>query len=249
MVEQTLHPLLDAAVQSAQSDAERIQAVLAINVLDPSMGSGHFPVEVTEYIARYLVALGIQSEDSDEGDLTYWKRRVAQQCIYGVNLNPLAVELAKLSLWLVTVAKDRPLNFLDHHLRPGNTLIGSWLDDIAADQHPKLRQNQRRVKQAEQAATQAGQLAFTLYDDTFRQSTQSALVSIASIERNPGTTVKDVKAQEAAYAELRTRFSEKYLYLANLGAALYYDLKLGGDIWRPLAHYALDSTLDDSMAQ
>ncbi|GAC1634924.1 MAG: hypothetical protein NVS4B11_36980 [Ktedonobacteraceae bacterium] len=249
MVEQTLRPLLDNAVQATQSDADRINAVLAINVLDPSMGSGHFPVEVTEYIARYLVALGIQSEDSDEGDLTYWKRRVAQQCIYGVDLNPLAVELAKLSLWLVTVAKDRPLNFLDHHLRAGNTLIGSWLDDIAADQHPKLRQGQKRAKQAEQAATQAGQLAFTLYDDSFRQSTQSALGSIAAIERNPGNTVKDVKAQEVAYAELRTRFSEKYLYLANLGAALYYDLKLGGDIWRPLAHYALDSTLAESMQQ
>ena len=249
MVEQTLRPLLDTAVQAASSDTERIAAVLAINVLDPSMGSGHFPVEVTEYIARYLVALGVQSEDSDEGDLTYWKRRVAQQCIYGVDLNPLAVELVKLSLWLVTVAKDRPLNFLDHHLRTGNTLIGSWLDDIAADQHPKLRSNSKRAKQAEQAATQAGQLAFTLYDDSFRESTQSALGSIASIERNPGNTVNDVKAQEAAYAELRTRFSEKYLYLANLGAALYYDLKLGGDIWRPLAHYALDGSIDASIAQ
>ncbi len=249
MVEQTLKPLLDAAVQSAQNDAQRIQAVLMLNVLDPSMGSGHFPVEVTEYIARYIVALGIQSEDSDEGDLTYWKRRVAQQCIYGVDLNPLAVELAKLSLWLVTVARDRPLNFLDHHLRAGNTLIGSWLHDIDGDLHPKLRSNQKKAKQAEQAATEAGQLAFTLYDDSFRQSTQSALVSIASIERNPGITVSDVKAQEAAYAELRTRFSEKYLYLANLGAALYYDLKLGSDIWRPLADYALDSTLDESLQQ
>ena len=151
MVEQTLKPLLDAAVQSAQNDAERIQAVLMLNVLDPSMGSGHFPVEVTEYIARYIVALGIQSEDSDEGDLTYWKRRVAQQCIYGVNLNPLAFELAKLSLWLVTVARDRPLNFLDHHLRAGNTLIGSWLHDIDGDLHPKLRSNQKKAKQAEQA--------------------------------------------------------------------------------------------------
>jgi len=249
MVEQTLHPLLDKAIHAAQSDAERIEAVLAINVLDPSMGSGHFPVEVTEYIARYLVALGVQSEDTDEADLTYWKRRVAQQCVYGVDLNPLAVELARLSLWLVTVAKDRPLNFLDHHLRAGNTLIGSWLDDIAAGQHPKLRQGQKRAKQAEQAATEAGQLAFTLYDESFRHNTQSALVSIAAIEHNPGITVNDVKAQEAAYEELRTRFSEKYLYLANLGAALYYDLKLGGDIWRPIARYALDSTLDESMLQ
>jgi len=68
------------------------------------MGSGHFPVEVTEYIARFLVELGVQPEETGEADLTYWKRRVAQQCIYGVDLNPLAVELAKLSLWLITAA-------------------------------------------------------------------------------------------------------------------------------------------------
>ncbi|HEY6409586.1 MAG TPA: hypothetical protein VIY29_19170, partial [Ktedonobacteraceae bacterium] len=64
MVDEALRPVLDAAVKHTQSDAERIQAALAVNVLDPSMGSGHFPVEVTEYIARYLVELGVQPEES-----------------------------------------------------------------------------------------------------------------------------------------------------------------------------------------
>src|SRR5436853_7748959 len=67
-------------------------------------------------------------------ELAYWKRRVAQSCIYGVDLNPLAVELAKLSLWLTTVAKDRPLSFLDHHLRTGNALVGVRLDDLQLGQ-------------------------------------------------------------------------------------------------------------------
>ena len=73
------------------------------------MGSGHFPVEATEYIARFLVE-NIEQPPTDTGgeaDLAYWKRRVVQSCIYGVDLNPLAVDLAKLSLWLVTVAKKR----------------------------------------------------------------------------------------------------------------------------------------------
>ena len=50
---------------------------------------------------------------------------MAQSCIYGVDLNPLAVDLAKLSLWLITAAQDRPLSFLDHHLRAGNSLVGA----------------------------------------------------------------------------------------------------------------------------
>ncbi|HAG97972.1 MAG TPA: hypothetical protein DCL75_03685 [Ktedonobacter sp.] len=183
MADEALRPVLEAVVKDAKSDEEKIQSVLAVNVLDPAMGSGHFPVEVTEYIARYLVELGVQPEESKEvveADLTYWKRRVAQQCVYGVDLNPLAVELAKLSLWLSTAAKDRPLSFLDHHLRPGNALIGSWLNEVAAGQHPGAKQAQRRAKQAEVAAQEAGQLSM-LADNEFRQSMREALTSIASI--------------------------------------------------------------------
>ena len=249
MVDEALRSVLEAVVHDGQTDAERIQAVLALNILDPSMGSGHFLVEVTEYIARYLVELGVQPEDTEEVDLTYWKRRVAQQCIYGVDLNPLAVELAKLSLWLITTAKDRPLSFLDHHLRTGNSLIGSWLSDVAAGQHPGAKQGQKRAKQAVEAQKEAGQLAFSIFDDEFRQTTSSALDSIAAIEHNPGVTIEDVKAQEAAYEELRQRFSEKYLYLANLGAALYYDLEIYGDVWRPLLDYALGKAAIHTQSQ
>ncbi|HVB21048.1 MAG TPA: N-6 DNA methylase [Ktedonobacteraceae bacterium] len=250
MVDAAVRPVLEAAIRDTQSDVERIQRVLAINVLDPSMGSGHFLVEVTEYIARFLVELGLrpdeaegtvatQTSGSNEADVTYWKRRVAQQCVYGVDLNPLAVELAKLSLWLVTVARDRPLSFLDHHLRTGNALIGSRIEDVAARQYPQTKKQQQRSKQAEAAEKSAGQLASPLVDDEFRLHASSALDAIAAIEQNPGITITDVKAQEAAYAELKQHFSEKYLRLANLGAALYYDLKIASDFWRPLADYAL----------
>jgi type II restriction/modification system DNA methylase subunit YeeA len=107
-------PVLHAAVADAPDDAAKIDAVLHTNVADPSMGSGHFLVTATEYIARFLVDLDVTVEDTQgETDLAYWKRRVAQACIYGVDLNPLAVDLAKLSLWLATVAKDKPLSFLE----------------------------------------------------------------------------------------------------------------------------------------
>lgn len=248
MVEQALRPILEAAVQDAQTDTERIEAVLAINVLDPSMGSGHFPVEVTEYIARFLVELGVQLEGTEEADLAYWKRRVAQQCIYGVDLNPLAVELAKLSLWLITAANDRPLSFLDHHLRTGNALIGSWLSEVTAGQHPGAKQAQQRAKQAEEATKETGQLLL-LSGDEFRQNMSEALDSIIAIEHSPGVTVKDVKAQEAAYEELRQRFVGKYLYLMHLGVALYFDLKVGHELWSALANYAIGKAVENVQPQ
>src|SRR5260370_25644411 len=77
MVDEALRPVLDEAVRDAHTDAERIQAVLAINVLFPSMGSGPFPGEATEYLARYLVELGVQPEGTGEADPTYLQPRLA----------------------------------------------------------------------------------------------------------------------------------------------------------------------------
>src|SRR5579859_951026 len=95
MVAATLGPLVDRALAGQPDDAARARAALALNVLDPAMGSGHFLVEATEYLARRLVELGVPPPDSAvaaESDLPAWKRRIVQACIYGVDLNPLAVE-------------------------------------------------------------------------------------------------------------------------------------------------------------
>jgi hypothetical protein len=75
-----------------------------------------------EIIARGKVPVspGVSQEQSE---VAYWRRRVVEACIYGVDINPMAVELAKLSLWLTCIAAEEPLNFLDHHLREGNALL------------------------------------------------------------------------------------------------------------------------------
>ena len=154
MTERTLAPVVDAALAGARGgDADaQVRAVLAVDVLDPSMGSGHFLVEAIDYIAQRLVEAdvlpkplrvldgaasapesGVERSATGRGidELAYWKRRVAQSCVYGVDVNPLAVELAKLSIWLSTAAGDRPLSFLDHHLRTGNSLVGTRMADLA----------------------------------------------------------------------------------------------------------------------
>ncbi len=111
--------------------------ILSIKVLDPAMGSGHFLVEATDQLARWLVQAWATArpEEADskeiaEQDVHWARREVVRNCIYGVDLNPMAVELAKLSLWLTTVASNKPLSFLDHHLRCGNSLIGAELEKL-----------------------------------------------------------------------------------------------------------------------
>jgi len=110
--------------------------VLALKILDPAMGSGHFLVRACQYLAEEIATNPFTSDqetdqlDEENATLTFWKRRVAEHALFGVDVNPLAVELAKLALWLETVSKERPLAFLDHHLRWGNSLVGARLTDL-----------------------------------------------------------------------------------------------------------------------
>src|SRR5205085_5067822 len=89
---------------------------------------------------RIPVPEGVSQE---QAEISYWRRRVVEACIYGVDINPMAVELAKLSLWLTCIAVEEPLNFLDHHLRHGNALLSVSPEElrrapmITLDQEPQ----------------------------------------------------------------------------------------------------------------
>lgn len=116
--------------------------ILDLRILDPAMGSGHFLIRACQYLAEEIATNphtsdpAIESMQSADSTITYWKRKVAESCLYGVDINPMAVELAKLALWLETVAADAPLTFLDHHLRPGDSLIGAritWLNSLPGE--------------------------------------------------------------------------------------------------------------------
>ncbi|MDQ3636449.1 MAG: N-6 DNA methylase, partial [Actinomycetota bacterium] len=229
IVEETVGPVLRHVVEDAQSDEEKIEAVLGLNVLDPSMGSGHFLVEATEHIARFLVELDVSPEETDgEAELAYWKRRVAQSCVYGVDLNPLAVDLAKLSLWLATVARDRPLSFLDHHLRTGNSLVGARISDL----HPA--DNRKRRKKAKQE--DAAQLSM-IGDPAFQNSMSTAVGSMWLIEESPADTVEEVKEQERIYETLREDLTRRYARLADLATATHFGLELDRTHWPALGDY------------
>ena len=131
--------------------------VLALRILDPAMGSGHFLIRACQYLAEeiatnpYTSDPGADELDSDESTITYWKRQVAENCLHGVDINPMAVELAKLALWLETVAADTPLTFLDHHLQCGDSIMGTTIDrlnSLPGDKGLLERQFTREVKSA-----------------------------------------------------------------------------------------------------
>ena len=127
LVRRTLSPLV-AGKSSAQ--------ILELRVLDPAMGSGAFLVAACRFLAEHcekaLVDEGRWSAgDVNPSDRATLRRQVAERCLYGVDLNPTAVQLARLSMWLTTLAADRPLTYLDHHLAAGNSLLGASLTDLS----------------------------------------------------------------------------------------------------------------------
>jgi hypothetical protein len=127
LVRRTLHPL----VADATPDA-----ILTLKVLDPAMGSGAFLVAACRYLAsayeHACVREGVHTAgDVTDADRAGFRRLIAQRCLFGVDANPMAVQLARLSVWLTTLAAGKPLGFCDHRLRAGDSLVGASLDDLA----------------------------------------------------------------------------------------------------------------------
>jgi hypothetical protein len=140
LVRRTLAPLIEGASP---------QQILALRVLDPAMGSGAFLVAACEYLAHaYEAALvaqgGCHASDFGPREHASIRRTIAERCIYGVDLNPMAVQLGRLSLWLQTLAADRPLTFLDHHLQCGDSLVGAWLATLR--HAPGMRRGHRTAE-------------------------------------------------------------------------------------------------------
>ncbi len=128
IVRTTLAPILDG-LRGEDGGPPRPEQILELKVCDPAMGSGAFLVEACRQLGDALIeawsAHGGRPEiPPDEVEVVFAQRLVAQRCLYGVDRNAMAVDLAKMSLWLVTLAREHPLTFVDHALRHGDSLVG-----------------------------------------------------------------------------------------------------------------------------
>lgn len=168
--------------------------ILALRVLDPAMGSGAFLVAACRYLAlAYEAALvrdGVSTpSDIGEGERAGFRRAVAQRCLFGVDVNPMAVQLGRLSLWLATLAGDRPLTFLDHHLRAGNSVAGASLEDVGRQPPSATRRSAARLP---------------LFDlDRADRAIGWAVVPRLSLAIDPGDTIEQVRAKDRLLSSLQ----------------------------------------------
>ena len=121
LLDAALNPLLD----EAEATPEPREAILSLKVLDPACGSGHFLTAAAHRIAARLATVETGELSPAPSDIRHALRQVVGRCVYGIDLNPMAVELAKVNLWLDAVEPGLPLTFLDHHIIHGNGLIGA----------------------------------------------------------------------------------------------------------------------------
>ena len=196
----TPQPIADYLVRRTLAPLVRDRTpdeILRLRVVDPAMGSGAFLVAACRYLAgayeAALVAAGAcEAADIDDRERVLFRRRIAERCLYGVDVNPMAVQLARLSLWLATLAGDRPLGFLDHRLQAGDSLIGAWLAQLRRP--PCLR---RRPPSRE---------ASSLFEEAaIADALREALPVRFSLESTPDDTLAQVRAKERAHAAATAR--------------------------------------------
>lgn len=151
IVRTTLRPLLERLREEA-GGTPRPEQLLELKICDPAMGSGAFLVETSRQLGEALLeswaAHGGRPElPPDEDEVLFARRLVAQRCLYGLDRNPVAVDLAKVSLWLATLARDHAFTFVDHVLRHGDAIVGLNLGQISAF-HWKPRQSRAFATEA-----------------------------------------------------------------------------------------------------
>src|SRR5581483_8521142 len=124
LLDSALEPVIADKIRSKKGTATA-DALLGLKICDPAVGSGHFLIRAAHRIAKRIAAAR-SGEDEPSPEATRAARReVIGRCLYGIDINPMATELCKVNLWLEALEPGKPLSFLDHHIRVGNSLLGT----------------------------------------------------------------------------------------------------------------------------
>ncbi len=201
IVENTLGPLVENATP---------EEILSLKVLDPAMGSGHFLVEAVDFLGKALAGARAGEDEYTEEDLEKARREVVTRCIYGVDLNPLAVELAKLALWIHTAAPDKPLSFLENHLKCGNSLVGADPDYLWG---PPPRKGKPEKD------------AGGIFNSVFKKNLSGPLSLISQIEAEPEETAAQVHEKERTYEKALEKL-RPFKQVADAWIAFFFDERM-----------------------
>ncbi len=240
LIKSALIPVIEQRLKEASNKEEQIKALLSLKVCDPAAGSGHMMLAAARTIAWYLAR--IESEEDNPTPSVFRKclREVIQHCIYAVDMNPDAVELCKLAFWLESHNSGKPLSFLDHKIKNGNSLVG--VTDLSVLSRPLPdeafnpvtgddREVCRELKRRNIAFRRSPQTdLFSSFGESIRIDTTSSVQTLNEIEWTSQDTLEGVEA-------IRNRFKK-------LRANLYHE-ENACNIWAS-AFFKTYSSIDDN---
>lgn len=203
LLKSALDPVIDNTI--ARSPGSPAKALLELAVVDPACGSGHFLLAAARRIAERVARLQSSGTPTPD-DYRHALRQVVGRCIYGVDLNPLAVELCKVALWMEAVDPGLPLTFLDAHIREGNALLGTtravMADEVPDEAWAPLEGDDKKVTTSlkkRNKSERAGQEVLPLGTPAAPQGMRDA---VEALDAAPDTTAADVSAKERRWSEL-----------------------------------------------
>jgi hypothetical protein len=229
VLREALDPVVEERLRRAGNDPKaQEEALLSFKIIDPASGSGHFLLGAARRLARRLAQVRTGEEEPSPEAYRQAVRDVVANCLYAVDLNPLAVELCRVALWMESHVPGKPLTFLDHRVKCGNSLVGVLNPEVLLEGIPDdafgpkegddkklaafLKKENRRQRAGEQ----------TLFAPPSKSFLEEERANLATILRNlaqlPEDRPQDVAAKANLYEKLRTQ-------------GTWGKLKLASDLW------------------
>ncbi|MEW5979780.1 MAG: N-6 DNA methylase [Acidobacteriota bacterium] len=221
LLDSALEPVMVEAVQGKQGQSAA-DALLKLKICDPAVGSGHFLIAAAHRLAKGVAAARSEEDEPSPKDTRTALRDVIGRCLYGVDLNPMAAELCRVSLWLEALEPGKPLSFLDHHIRVGNSLLGATPELVANgipdDAFVAIEGDDKKacaVLRTRNKAERKGWGPLFAVEDA---RTQAALQqAAAALEDLPDDRPEDIRAKELAFR--RHEETEEYRHKTRLADA------------------------------
>ncbi|MFC1912166.1 Eco57I restriction-modification methylase domain-containing protein [Chloroflexota bacterium] len=237
-----LDSALDPVLSEASKKKEPEQALLSLKICDPACGSGHFLISAAHRMAKRLAAIRTGDDEPSPEATRTAIRDVIGRCVYGVDVNPMAVELCKVSLWMEALEPGKPLSFLDHHIQCGNSLLGTTpsllakgipdevFNPIEGDDKKICQEYRKRNKKERE-----GQLQ--LFDEEGRpwEHLGNLVSSMMNIEEIQDNTIEGLKQKQEKYEALvHSSNYESGWFLADAWCAAF--------VWKKTEEFAYPIT-------
>lgn len=225
LLDTALDPVLDEAGRSSDPAG----AILALKVCDPAAGSGHFLISAAHRMAKRLAAARSGEDEPAPAAIRQALRDVISHCLYAVDINPMAVELCKISLWMESVDPGQPLSFLDSHIKTGNSLLGTTSELIEAGipdgafspitgDEKEAALSLKRQNKLERTQQAEGKVQLALDVGALTEVSEELAERTRDLAGLPESSMAAVQRKEEAHAALRS-------------SDTYVKAKLTADAW------------------